>query len=432
MTNPANTKTPAKDQPRGRLGRRGFWLIISLLLGSTVAGGVHYARIRLAELPELRTVKLERRDLRITIRATGTIEPEEIVEVGAGVSGKIVEIGKDGAASGKSVDVGSHLKQGEVLAQLDHDLYEVEVQKAHASWRLAEAEIGRLETQLKQYSRELQRAERLRTTNSQSEFDKIETAHEAAVAELAIGRARVEQAMAAAKQAEINLDRTTIRAPIDGVIIDRRANLGQNVAAGISGLFLLARNLDSMRIRTSVNETDIGKISVGQPVTFTVDSHRDRKLTGRVEKILLNAKLQGNFVTYDVFVVIDGPTTMLMPHMTADVEFETAKRERAWLVPTSSFGWQPQQEQIDTAVAEITLPSNRTEENELPKQGDEAIVWVPSGNGRVQPLSVRVGIDDGVSAEIVGDGLQEEMPVVVGVVKKTVLARIIPSVKTFR
>ena len=130
---------------------------------------------------------------------------------------------------------------------------------------------------------------------------------EAAVAELAIGRARVEQAMAAAKQAEINLDRTTIRAPIDGVIIDRRANLGQNVAAGISGLFLLARNLDSMRIRTSVNETDIGKISVGQPVTFTVDSHRDRQLTGRVEKILLNAKLQGNFVTYDVFVVIDGP-----------------------------------------------------------------------------------------------------------------------------
>ena len=181
------------------------------------------------------------------------------------------------------------------------------------------------------YSRELQRAERLRATNSQSEFDKIETAHEAAVAELAIGRARVEQAMAAAKQAEINLDRTTIRAPIDGVIIDRRANLGQNVAAGISGLFLLARNLDSMRIRTSVNETDIGKISVGQPVTFTVDSHRDRQLTGRVEKILLNAKLQGNFVTYDVFVVIDGPTTMLMPHMTADVEFETAKREQAWL-----------------------------------------------------------------------------------------------------
>lgn len=430
MTNAGPGKAPS--EAHRRLRRRRFWLSFSVLLLVVAVTGVQYMRARLAELPELRTVKLERRDLRITIRATGTIEPEEIIEVGAVVSGKIIEIGRDGADGDKSIDVGSRVKQGDVLVQLDHELLQVEVQKAHAAWRLAEAEVGRLETQLKQSTRELQRAERLRTTNSQSEFDKVESVHEAAVADMAIGRARLEQAIAAAKQAEINLARATIHAPIDGVVIDRRANLGQNVAAGASGLFLLARSLDTMRIRTSVNETDIGKISVGQPVAFTVDSHRDRTLTGRVEKILMNAKLQGNFVTYDVFVAIDGSTSMLMPHMTADVEFETDKREKAWLVPTSSLGWQPDREQIDESTEISELNAMRDDESELPKQGDEAIVWVPTHDGRVQPLAVRVGIDDGVSTEVIGENLQEELPVVVGVVKKTVLARIIPSVKTFR
>lgn len=424
--------TPAKQTRLRPPFNRGRFVVLLMVCGIAIVGGARYVHERLAELPELRVVKVEHRDLRLTIRATGTVEPEEIVEVGAGVPGKIVEFGPDLAVPDAAIDVGSCTTRGAVLAQIDRELYEVEVQKAHAAWRLAEAEVGRLETQLKQCARDFERAQRLKDTNSQSEFDKVETAHGAAVAELAIGRARLEQAVAAAKQAEINLDRTTIRAPIDGVVIDRRANLGQNVGESHSGLFLLAKNLDSMRVRTTVNETDIGKVSIGQPVTFTVDSHRDRPLSGRVEKILLNAKLQGNFVTYDVLVAVDGPTTMLMPHMTADVEFETAKRERAWLVPSSSLTWQPDRELIAPAFANIETSPEPNSEAEAFKQGDSAVVWVPAAGGRVQPLAVRVGIDDGVLTEVVGEGFHEEMPVVVGVVKKTTIARIIPSVKTFR
>ncbi len=425
----ATTMKNVKRRPRSA-GRRVALLLA--LCGAATFCGARYVHHRLAELPELRVVKVEHRDLRLTIRATGTVEPEEIVEVGAGVPGKIVEFGPDSAVPGASVDVGSRTTRGAVLAQIDRELYEVEVQKAHAAWRLAEAEVGRLETQRKHCARDLERAERLKNTNSQSEFDKVEAAHGAAVAESAIGRARLEQAIAAAKQAEINLERTTIRAPIDGVVIDRRANLGQNVGEAPSGLFLLAKNLDSMRVRTTVNETDIGKVSIGQPVTFTVDSHRDRPLTGRVEKILLNAKLQGNFVTYDVLVAVDGPTTMLMPHMTADVEFETAKRERAWLVPNSSLMWRPDRELIAPAFTDVAKSPESNQEVETFKQGDRAVVWVPAADGRVRPLAVRVGIDDGVLTEIVGEGFTEEMPVVVGVIKKTTIARIIPSVKTFR
>lgn len=415
---------------RGRIGRK--MLVFLLLLSGVTAWAVQHVRHSLAQLPELRTVNLEQRDLRITIRATGTVEPDEIVEVGAGVSGKITAFGTDSQNAAKPIDVGSRVAKDAVLVQLDSELYEVELQKAHAAWRLAEAEVGRLETQLKHCTRDFERAQRLRDTNSQSEFEKIESLYESAVAESAIGRARLEQAVAAAKQAEINLQRATIRAPIDGVVIDRRANLGQHVGAGVTGLFLLARNLDALRIRTSVNETDVGKIAIGRPVTFTVDAHRDRRLTGRVERILLNAKLQGNFVTYDVLVSIDGSTDWLLPHMTADVEFETAKSEQAWLVPSSSLGWRPDRELVDPAFANVELPPESAETAPQPKQGAPAVVWIPAADGRVQPLTVRVGIDDGVSTEIVGDGFRDGMPIVVGVVKKTALSRIIPSVKTFR
>jgi HlyD family secretion protein len=167
-------------------------------------------------------------------------------------------------------------------------------------------------------------------------------------------------------------------------------------------------------------------------VTFTVDAHRDRIMTGRVEKVLLNARIQGNFVTYDVLVAVDGPTTMLLPHMTADVEFETVKREKAWLVPTDSLVWWPTAEQMEPTVSHAKRPAAIGEIQEGPRQGDDAIVWVPVGDGRVRPLQVHVGIDDGVLSEVIGKGFQEKLPVVVGTVKETTLARLVPSVKTLR
>ena len=402
-----------------------------MLAGLVGALGAKYIRSRMSALPQLRTVKMERRDLCITVGTTGTIEPEEIVEVGASVAGKIVSLGRNIGDPNQSIDVGSRVAKDSVLVQLDSQLYEVGLQKAQASLRLAEAEVGRLETQLHQANRDLERAQRLRDTNSQSEFDRITTAYEMAQAELAIGRARREQAAAEVKQAEINLEHTTIRAPIDGVAIDRRTNLGQNVSPGMPGLFLLARNLDRMRIRASVSETDIGKVVVGQRVTFSVDAHRDMTMTGRVEKILLNARIQGNFVTYDVLVAIDHPPTRLLPHMTADVEFETLKRERAWLVPTGAFGWWPSAEQIDPSSAAIKRQES-VSTTDGPAEGDSAFVWVPTEEGFVRPIQVRVGVDDGVVTEVIGEGFREEMPVVVGTIKRTALSRIIPSVKTVR
>lgn len=408
-------------------------LVIACVVAAFLAIGLFakYARQRLSALPELRTVKIQNRDLRITIGATGTIEPAEVVEVGALVSGTIIGFGEDPALSTKPVEVGARVAKGAVLARLDPQLYQVELRKAQAAERLSGAEVGRLETQLQQTERDLARAQRLRATNSESDFDKVVTAHEMAQAELAIAQARREQALSEVQQAEINLARTTIYAPIDGIVIDRRVNLGQNASPANSGLFLLAHDLDHMQIRASVSETDIGKIHQGQPVSFTVDAHREQVLSGEVSRILLNASMQGNFVTYDVLIAVSGTTQMLLPHMTADVEFEIEHRENAWLVPGESLHWWPSDAQIADSTRKIAPPEGTTD-RPTPQKGDLAYLWVPAGDGRVRSMRVRVGIDDGIQTEVIGDGFRDEMPVVVGVVRETTLARIIPSVKTLR
>lgn len=439
-TKPSMTTT----QKHGRKLRR---LAVSLVLTLVALGAFVSWRLSDARnaLPELRTVEIAQRDLVITVGTTGTIEPDEVIQVGPDVAGKIVSFGRDAIDPSKSIDVGSRVSKNAILFQIDTQQYDIALQKAKAANHLAEADLGRLNAQLQQASRTMDRANRLRATNAQSDYDEITTAHEMAAAQLEVGKARVEQSLAEVRHAEVSLANTTVRSPIDGVVIDRRANLGQHVSIGHPGLFLLAPDLKQMRIRAAVSESDIGKIKLGQSVSFSIDANRDRKLTGKVDEILLNARMHGNFVTYDVIVRIDPTDVQLMPHMTADVEFEVIRRNHAWLVPTGAIQWQPEvaqldatqldATQLDAAQLEAVAQQNTLSALDNPaekREGDLAQLWIPSGGGKVRPVSVRVGIDDGVFTEVVGIGLTENQPVVVGVVKRTTLARIIPTAKTIR
>lgn len=418
----------------GNRPKQTLWIRLALGSVAVFCLCIAFIAIRLvsssSDLPELRTVNAEQRDLVITVGTTGTIEPEEVMQVGPDVAGKIVEFGKDIYHPEKPIGVGSRVRKGTLLFKLDAEQYEIGLQKAEAAYRLAQADISRLQAQLQQARRTLERADRLRSTNAQSDYDEIVTANEMAVAQLAVGQAKLDQVAAEVHHARVSLTKTTVRSPIDGVVIDRRANLGQYVNVGHPGLFLLAKDLDQMRIRASVSESDIGKVQLGQPATFTVDAYRDRVMTGRVEEILLNARMHGNFVTYDVIVGIDDTNVELLPHMTTDVEFEIIRRNQAWLVPTGALQWWPKKEQMEKAVLQNALASDDNAEG--PGEGDTAYIWVPGENGKVRPLQVRVGIDDGVQTEVVGNGFADDMPVVVGVVNRTTLARIVPTAKTLR
>ncbi len=419
--------TPAKSRKGGV--RWGFVVCSVLAAGALL--GAKYFREQWSRPPELRTVPVERRDLRITIGTGGTIEPREVVEVGAGVAGRILQFGTHPDSPDQPLDVGSPVRQGMLLVQLESDSYQVAQERAAAAMALADAELGRLRTQLAQAARNLERAARLRPTNSESEYDRIHTAHALAKSELEIGIARLNQAKAEAKQAEIHLTKTAIRSPIDGILVDRRANVGQNVLPGGPGLFLIAKDLDRMRIRASVSETDIGKVYSGQPVSFTVDAYRDRPMTGHVERIQLNARMQGNFVTYDVLVAIDSVQTKLLPHMTADVQFEVLRREDAWLVPAGSLRWWPEPEQLPPGESPPERPAYLAHQEPL-QEGQQGIVWLPIGDGCVRPLVVQIGVEDGAMTEVSSEGMQEHLPVVVGSAQRRTLARIIPSAKTIR
>ena len=236
-----------------------------------------------------KTVQVKRGDLQAMISATGTVEPEEVVDIGAQVAGRIVTFGKD--KNGEEVDYGSFVEAGTVLARIDDALYaadaaaaKAQLAQAKAAVQKAQADLGQMQAKLLQTENDWTRAHKLGPSDalSQTDFDAARANYEVAKANLGVGKAAIEQAKGTVAQAEATLKRAlqnlsycTIKSPVKGVIIDRRVNIGQTVVASLNApsLFLLAKDLNRLQVWVSVNEADIGRIKPGQPVTFTVDAH---------------------------------------------------------------------------------------------------------------------------------------------------------------
>jgi HlyD family secretion protein len=236
-----------------------------------------------------RTVPVKHGDLFATINATGTLQPEEVIDVGAQVAGQISSFGSD--KTGKSIDYGSMVEAETVLARIDDSLYAADVamadaqlQQAQAGVTRAEADLGQLKAKLYQAERDWERARKLGPSDALAEasYDAYRSAYETAKANLAVGEAAIQQARETVAHAEATLQRArrnlgycTIKSPVNGVIIDRRVNIGQTVVASLNApsLFLIAKDLKRMQVWVSVNEADIGAIHPGQPVRFSVDAY---------------------------------------------------------------------------------------------------------------------------------------------------------------
>jgi len=384
-----------------------------------------------------RVSPVEKGDLRVTITATGTVEPEEVIDVGAQVAGRIVSFGED--RQGKPIDYGSVVKAGDVLARIDDALYVSDVDHAKASLaqaranlERAQADLGQLEAKLEQARNDWKRAQQLGPSDalSQSSYDAYKAGFETAKANLAVGQATIAQnrgavlqAVAALARAQRNLGYTTIVSPVDGTIIDRRVNIGQTVVASLNApsLFLIAKDLRHMQVWVAVNEADIASIHPGQQVTFTVDAHPGRAFYGKVGKIRLNASMTQNVVTYTVEVLTDNSDLVLLPYLTANVQFEVASKSNVLTVPTGALRWTPAQDQIDPSVAgnleTVTALARADVSDARPLRttggAKSATLWVQSGNS-VRPVFVYAGLSDGVRTEIEGDGIKEGMQVVIG------------------
>jgi len=305
----------------------------------------------------------------VSIGATGTVEPEEVIDVGAQVAGRIMSFGKD--ANGNTVDYTSLVKANMVLAQIDDTVYAAQVaeataqqQQAQAAVLTAQATLRQNQAKLYQAQRDWDRVQKLGPASealAQTTYDSYQSAFEVAQAtvgvseaDIAAAQAALAQAEAALKRAQQNLDYCTIRSPVDGVIIDRRVNIGQTVVASLNApsLFLLAKDLTKMQVWVAVNEADIGKIHAGQPVSFTVDAFPGETFKGQVAKVRLNASMTQNVVTYTVEITTDNSSGRLLPYLTANVQFELNRLNNVLLVPNSALRWTPTADQIDPAARE--------------------------------------------------------------------------------
>ena len=417
-----------------------------IFLGLLGYGIYWYANDDSADAVVYKTTPIQRGELMASIGANGTVEPEELVDVGAQVAGQILEFGKD--ADGKSIDYGSRVTKDMLLARIDDFTYKVELllsndrieqskatlQKAEADAELAKAKHYLAET-------DWDRAQKMISSNTLAiaSFDSFKSAFEMSKASMAVSEAAVTEAraelseavntMAKAKQ---NLSYCLIKSPVDGVVIDRRVNIGQTVVSSLNApsLFLIAKDLRRMQVWVAVNEADIGKIHPGQPVSFTVSSFPGENFKGEVRKIRLNATMTQNVVTYIVEVLTDNSSGRLLPFLTANVKFELSRIDNVFTAPNAALRWMPKSlKQVDPEFRNMFSNSGNglSKAQGKDKSSDKAsdgnvserpgvvfkngILWVKKGE-YLQPLKVKVGLSDGIASEVIGEGLEVGMEVV--------------------
>lgn len=330
-----------------KLNRKNILIILLLLAGI----GIFAAFEMKGKAPtQYYTAKVDRGDIRQVVDATGTINAVTTVQVGSQVSGTINKL---------FVDFNSHVKKGQVIAQIDPSLFEATVSQAQADLENARANLAASHANTEKakataiqtkadYDRNLaltkegvvsQQALDLAKANSDSAQAQVS----AAVAQEGQARAQVAQKEAAVKVAQTNLNYTTIHAPIDGTVVARNVDVGQTVAASLQAptLFTIAQDLTKMQVYAKTDESDVGQIRPGQRVSFKVDAYPRDTFSGNVSQVRMNSTVVQNVVTYDTIVDFDNPDLKLFPGMTAYVTIPVASANNVVKIPNGALRFKP-------------------------------------------------------------------------------------------
>ena len=396
----------------------------AIFIGVLVCGaGVWWWHARNGAVMSLTTAIVKRGEVTSTIGATGTIEPLEVVDVGAQIAGRIRSFGSDRA--GKTVDYGSVVKEGDLLAKIDDSVYVAELSVAKAGELSAAANLEQMEAKVHQAAAEWKRSQELFVNKliSEVDYDTARANYEVAKANVSVGSSGVAQARADLEKAQRNLDFCTINSPVSGVIIDRRVNIGQTVVASLNApsLFLIARDLTKMQIWAAVNEADVGRIKPGGPVTFTVEAFPGCEFQGQVNKVRLNATMTQNVVLYTVEINFDNSEKQLLPYLTANVRFVLSHETDVFLVPNSALRWSPSMPGQMTPEARLDYLNGPAIDPPAGQEGKKArgmkssrrLIWLKEG-AFVRPLEVVAGTSDGANTAVAAEGLHEGQEVVTG------------------
>jgi HlyD family secretion protein len=368
------------------------------------------------------TAPAQRGNITQVVSSTGTLQAVVTVQVGSQISGTIEKL---------FANFNSKVKSGEVVAELNQEKFKAAVDQAKANHGAAQSNLAKARVSVEDTRRTLERARELKKRDllAQSELDAAQTAHDAALAQLEVNKAQVAQAHAALNQANVDLNNTVIRSPVDGIVISRNVDVGQTVAASLSAptLFTIANDLAKMEVHTNVDEADVGNVWEGQEVTFTVDAFPARRFRGKVYQVR-NApvNVQG-VVTYNAVARIDNKDLILKPGMTANVRFLVSQKENVIIIPNMAMRFRPPdqkdeaQELLRRERSRVAAPVGMRRTSRSGGLGGggargnrRAIIYVLK-DGKAQPIEVQVGITDGTQSEVLGGGLNENDPVVIGI-----------------
>ena len=376
-------------------------------------------------------MEVEQGDIISVVNSTGEIRPVKKVQIGSFVSGPIIEI---------HVDFNDRVKAGDKLAKIDPRLFDANVRREEATLKTREAEVERVQALLQQARNNEQRAKALHKENpefiSGTEMDQFVFNKRSLEAQLTVATASVDQAQASLENAQANLGYTNIVSPVDGIIIDKKIEDGQTLAASFTTpeMFVLAIDMDKhMHVFASVDEADMGMIMAakdeGQPVEFTVDAWPGEVFAGEIEQIRVSSTVEQNVVTYPVVVRAPNPDMKLLPGMTAEISFRVDQRQDVVKVPNSALRFFPLTEQVRESDRQLLDGDDRTikqeednantrvlsaaEKAEAKRNQKRKHVWVVEGD-LLKAVEVVTGLSDSKFTELVSGDLKPGQELVTG------------------
>jgi HlyD family secretion protein len=357
-----------------------------------------------------------------TVTATGEIKPVHAVSVGATISGPIIEL---------HADFNDRVEKGDLLAVIDPRIYQAIASADEATLANRRADLERSRVLLEQAQRDLKRAKALQTQGdgfiSPTEMDQRVYSEKSQAAQVKIGEAMVRQAEAALENSRANLGYTRIVAPVSGIVIDRKIDLGQTLAAQFQTpeLFVIAPQMEqTMHIYASIDEADIGRIreaqQSSQPVTFRVDAYPDDVFQGTIKEIRFRSTTTQNVVTYPVVVSTANPDLKLLPGMTANLTFQIRIRENATMVPNASLRFFPKLDWVRESDQVLIKGSDQietqtTQEGSVLRRKRHVWFWEEQ---QLKAIEVLAGESDHRFTEILDGDLKPGQKLVIGLEPK--------------
>lgn len=424
---------------------------VSLLLVLAAVAGAAWWATRADDAPVAwRTATVERGPLQASVAAGGTVTPVRQVQIGTQVSGQIKEV---------LVDFNSPVRAGQLIARLDPETFEYRVRQstadveaaraqvltAQANVMAAQAGVAKAQLELDEARRDFARRQELlaREFISPAELDRaralvasLEQSVKTAEAQVRVAEAQAQSAAAVVRQreaqlaqAQVDLRRTEIRSPVDGIVIKRSIELGQTVASSLQApeLFIVARNLEDLQVDVSIDEADVSRIRVGQKASFGVDALPGRNFEGTVTQLRKAALNQQNVITYIAVVSFRNPGELLLPGMTANVRIVTDSRDDALKVPNAALRVRlPDLDVVPQAPFDAKEAAVPGANQGGTRAGTPGRVVVLDAQGQPRAYEVRVGVSDGTASELLvaagspaARALQPGATVVVGVPART-------------